>query len=96
MIKTIWNWLVWSSSNADKVSLTIKGFASFIPTVVLFFTFLHLNVSSDSLSGVIDGIAVLVTSLGAVITAVVTVVAFLKKIYLTITNQNQAIIAGKV
>ena len=36
IIKTVWNWVVYSSANANKFSLTLKGIAGIALTVISF------------------------------------------------------------
>lgn len=95
MLKTIFQWFVYSSENADKLSRTIKGLSSFIPSVVLLFTVLHINVDGNTLLQLLDGIAIFVTALGTAVTAGYTVIAFLIKIWTTINGSNEVILGHR-
>lgn len=55
---------MYSSANAEKYSLTIKGLITFVPTLVTFLTLVHINVDPNTLTGLVDGLAVFVSQFG--------------------------------
>jgi len=85
------NWLLYSSKDANKIGLTIKGLSAFVPTIMVMFGLAQLNVSQDSVLGFIDAIAVLVTATLSVITAGLTVWGFVRKIISTFKGTNEVI-----
>lgn len=95
MIQKAWQWLVYSSQDADKVSLFIKGLAGFIPSVVLVLSVIHINVSGDNLAGFLQALAVLVTIAGSVVTAIITVLGFVRKIVSTAIGQNEVVLGWR-
>lgn len=90
-MKKFLNWIIYSSNNASKYSLSIKGLAGFIPMAVGFFTFLHLNVEPGSLLALIDAIAAFVTAIGAAVTACYTLFGVIRKLYKTLVGTNDVI-----
>lgn len=93
MITKIWQWLVYSSENADQYSRTIKGLAKFIPSAVILFGLLHVNVSQSELLAVVDGIAVFVSAAAATISALEVLFGAIRKVYRTATQTN-AVVSG--
>lgn len=72
-IKKVWVFLVYSSVNADKYSLTLKGVLGVVGTIVLFSAgFLHFGISAESISNISDLVLV---AFNATMTALSYVVA---------------------
>mgnify|MGYP001619359812 CR=1 FL=1 len=68
-LKKIWKWLVYSSANKEKISLTIKGVGlALIPYVAGFAPLIGLNVSGlpDLVGNVAELVGVLLTGIGLV------------------------------
>lgn len=52
-IKKVWAFLVYSSANADKISLTLKGVLASAVTVVLFAVgFFHFNIQVEQITNI--------------------------------------------
>lgn len=96
MITKVWNWLVYSSTNADKYSTTIKGFATFIPTIIVLIGLLHLpiHVTADSANGIIDQIVIIITALASIVSGIMTVVGAIRKIFRTTQGTNDVVVRG--
>jgi len=94
MIK-IWNWLVYSSKNAEKYSLTIKGLATFVPSVVAFLALVNINIEANTFLAAIDILAAVVVAFFAMISALYTLTGLIRKLYTTIVGNNAVIIAGR-
>lgn len=87
-----WQWLVRSSSNPDELSATVKGLAGFIPSIIIVTSILHLNVGADDLENFIKSLALFVSGFTTVVTAVVSVFGFLRKLWTTARGTNQVIL----
>lgn len=95
-IKKIWNWLVLSSANASKISLTVKGvLLGLLPTIVYFSGILGLHTSIDILNIVVNDISMVIVELGTLISVAATVIGLIRKIHATITGTNDVIMASK-
>ena len=90
-LKNIGNWLLWSSENSNKISLTIRGLAGFIPSAVLLFAALHIDVSANQLADFVESLVALVSTFGAFVGAVAFLYGIVRKISLTILGQNDAL-----
>lgn len=75
ILKSIWNWLVFSSADPDKLSLTLKAAIPFI-------VFLRYG-NQVELGGAIDAVTHLVVLLVTCITGAMTAYGALRKVYLT-------------
>ena len=92
VLKKIGKWLVFSSSNADKISLTVKGILyALIPAYVLFMGLYDIQTDSAKLSAVIDQIGGIVIVFGGMITAIMAGYGALRKIFTTATGTNAVI-----
>lgn len=91
MIQKIWNWIVWSSSNPEKISLTIKGFATFVPALVVLFAFLHIQVTSDTLLAILNDTAIGLSALATFIGVIMSIYGSYRKISTTALGTNQVL-----
>ncbi len=95
-MKKFWAWLLLSSSDPEKVSLTIKSAGAMFATYIIFFTGLfHKNIQPSDLEVLTNGIANFVSLALMAISAVVGVWAALRKIFLSLTGGNEVINSGK-
>ena len=83
------NWLLLSSQDANQWSLTIKGATVAIPTILVFANLAHLQVTSDSLTAVIDAVSNVVLYIGGGISACVTAYGLIRKLASTILGSNK-------
>lgn len=90
-MQKIFDWLVYSSTNADKWGMTIKGLATFIPSAVILLGFVHVHLDPNDASGFIDSLVVFVTSLGSLIGALATVIGFVRKVQSTYLGRNDVL-----
>jgi len=91
-MKNIWQWLVYSSTNVDRYSLTIKSLGKFIPSAVLLFAFMNINVDSSILLKLFDSIAILVSAFASVVSATSVVYGLARKIWTSIRGTNEVIL----
>ena len=80
MINTILTWILVSSADANKLSLTIKGMLGYL-VPVLMYTF---NLDQGSADIALSDAATLLSTL-------VFAVGLARKIYLTLTHRNEAL-----
>lgn len=86
----IWNWLVTSSADPEKLALTVKGFLGTAGSVVLLLAGLtHIKIGNDQVTTIVDACVQITLTLTTIVSAVVTVAAFIRKIILTITKPPQ-------
>ena len=87
MFKTFWNWLVVSSADEDKLSLTLKGiFGAAVTTLTVVLGFANIHVGD--LTPVVDALITLIQAIAAVVSAVVTLYGLVRKVVLTITGEH--------
>lgn len=69
------NWIVTSSANPEKVSLTVKGaLIAIIPSLLVFSQMMHWGWSNDQLTLVVEAIA-------SIVSAFLVCVGIIRKIY---------------
>lgn len=73
-MRKLFQWLAYSSSNPSAISLTLKGF---LPLLVL------LGIDSADSEALADSVSQLVIALSQVVLSVVTIVGFVRKLWLT-------------
>lgn len=80
-MKKIWNWIVMSSADPTKYALTVKGAIVFaIPFIVQF-----SGIASEAeLNQFADNVMVIVQSLLLAIGGVLSVIGFIRKVYLSL------------
>jgi hypothetical protein len=85
-------WLIFSSKDPNKISLTIKATGATVATYIVFFAGLfHLNIGQSDLSSLIDALAQLAGLLLQAVTTVMAIVGFVRKIHTSITGENQVL-----
>ena len=90
MITKIIDWVLWSSKNADKISLTVKSILSGAIVVTLL-QVLKIDVPVDMFSATIDMFVTIIQEVGVVATAVVTIVGLVRKIVSTFKGTNDVL-----
>jgi hypothetical protein len=83
IIKVVWNWLVRSSANPDKVSLTIKGALS---TAVILLGYLGITGHQLDITSIADNSAEVLVQIVAAITTLTTLYGAIRKLWLTISG----------
>lgn len=92
MMEKIWDWVTWSSKNADKVSLTLKGILTGAVTLAAWgFGLGHIEIPSDLSSAIVDGTVNVILALSGLLSAVSIVIGLIRKLALTFAGKNQAI-----
>jgi hypothetical protein len=87
---TLARWIVVSSTNPSDVSLTIKGIlVGIVPTALILAGFAHVDVGSDQLNAIIDGIVSVVQTLLTLISVVMTTYGLLRKFLNTVKVHQQ-------
>jgi len=76
-MKNLYNWLVWSSVNKDKVSLTIKGALTTLSLILVAFGFV---VSSDDVTALAGSFTDLILTISTLISTIVTICGLVRKI----------------
>jgi len=91
----IWNWLIKSSADADRISLTVKGsLLSIIPIAIFVFKAFNIEVGSDQLNLVTDSIVALIGIFAALVSSVQIAVGMIRKIWTTLDGTNSVITAS--
>ena len=84
MLKKIWDWLVQSSADPTKLSVTVKGALGTAASILLLVSpLVHVQISNEQVTTIIDLVAQIVISFCAVISAVAAILGFARKIYFT-------------
>ncbi len=91
MLKKIWNWLVYSSEDANKISLFIKGVIGFVPSIVVFLNMIHITVSADILVALLQQIIVIITATGTLFGALVGGYGLVRKLINTLKGNNDVL-----
>lgn len=88
-MKKIINWLVISSADPEKLSLTVKGFlVGIIPIVSFVLHFSKINLGDETLTSLIDSIVVLIQAALGIVAGIVFVVGLVRKIVATIQGTH--------
>jgi hypothetical protein len=92
-ITLAWNWLVYSSADPKKVSLSVKGAltvaSSFIIGIVAIF---GVGVSNDDIANIIEAISLVVEMALVLFGAVMSLIGLVRKVYRTIKGEHLGII----
>ncbi len=90
-IKKLWQWVVYSSVNSDKISLSVKGILGTIVTVATIVLGLaNIHVGSALTSQLIDSVITLIQAWAGLISALVAVGGIVRKIFITVKGQHPA------
>jgi hypothetical protein len=91
-IKTAVAWLVFSSKDAQAISLSARGFLVLAATwVTIAAGFAHVQLPSDLLTQFIDSTVALIQGLLMIVSIVVTICGLIRKIARTIDGTNQVL-----
>lgn len=92
MLVKIWNWVVFSSVNEDKIAATVKGFLGVAVAIVTNILIIgHFNIDPAAVQGVADQVLVTLQAILLAISSLVGLVGFLRKIWTTLSGTNQVI-----
>lgn len=90
MLKKIWNWVIYSSANAEEISLTVKGvLLGIVPAVIILGNLAHVTFTSDQLTHIIDGIVAAIGAIGLIVSAIMTLYGLLRKLATTSLGTNE-------
>jgi hypothetical protein len=88
MIKFI-NWIVLSSKDSEKFSLTIKGFGTaFMTLLTVVAGFEHVQLSSADLTAVVDAAVSLLQVVCLAVSTAVTLYGAIRKVVITLKGEN--------
>lgn len=87
-----WKWLVKSSANADKWSLTAKAtLTGLIPSILYFSGLMNVQLDNELLTQFVNKISEVIVYLGGAVTAIAWIVGFCRKIITSIFGTNDVI-----
>lgn len=96
-MKKIWAWIILSSKDPQSASLTVKSILTGGVVYVVFFTGLfHYSVTASQLTQIIDEVGNVVGFVLMAISALATLVGFVRKLFTTATGTNAVINTGVV
>lgn len=87
-LKKIGQWIVYSSANADRYSLTIKSLVKFLPTALIVFALFGFEPEQGAIIAILESIATAVTALGAAVFALQAVYGAIRKAMKTVGGTN--------
>lgn len=91
-LKKIFAWIVYSSSNAEKISLTLKGvFVGALPTIIAVAGLANVSLDSEALTQAVNSIATLIQIGGYVVSTVMILVGAVRKVWTSIRGENAVI-----
>lgn len=94
-MKKFWAWLLLSSSDPEKASLTIKSIGATVVTYGIFFAGLfHKNVNADDLNVLTNSVANFIGIVLIGISSVTAIVAAIRKIFKSLNGTNEVINTG--
>lgn len=76
-----------SSINPEKLSLTIKSLAVFIPSILVLTSLANINITESDLNNVITSALGLLTTVTSIISAGTALFGALRKVYVAINNR---------
>jgi hypothetical protein len=87
-----WKWVVWSSADPAKTSLTIKALlVSGVTYLTVVFQFANINMGSFEMNVLIDGIVSFIQAILMVVSTATALFGLLRKSYKTIKGENPVI-----
>jgi len=87
MITKIIDWFIWSSKNADKISLTLKAILTG-SVVISIFELLKISMPVDNFTDIIDQSVTIIQEAGVIVTSLVTVYGLVRKLVTTFKGTN--------
>jgi len=76
-MKNLYNWILWSSVNKDKVSLTVKGALTTLSLILVAFGFV---VSSEDVQALAGSFTDIILTVSTLTSTIVTIYGFVRKI----------------
>lgn len=93
ILKKFWEWLVMSSADAQKISLTVKAFLiGLIPGILFLTNMLNVQFDSETFTGIVEAVAQIIVLLGGLITAIAFVWGAVRKLLTTLTGKNAVVV----
>lgn len=89
MLKSIWAWLVYSSADSRKLSLTVKGaLTSIIPFVIVAGNLTNLQLQNEDLENVVDGIVLVIEAGLGLVAAITFIYGAIRKVWRTLMGEH--------
>jgi hypothetical protein len=87
-----WNWLVFSSADPKRVSLTLRGFLVALATYTTVLAGIaHVQLPSDLITQLIEGVVSLVQQLLMLVSTAITIIGIVRKIAKTFAGTNKVL-----
>lgn len=91
-LTSAWHWLVFSSANPQRVSLTLKAFLITLATYTTVLAgFAHIQLPSELITQVINGVVNVTQQLLMLVSTAVTVIGLVRKIATTFAGTNKVL-----
>lgn len=90
-IKTFFEWVVFSSKDPEKISLTLKGILGAGVTAATIGMNLAGVGGASELGQVVDALISAVQSFAVLVTSIMTVYGLVRKLYSTVKGENQVL-----
>jgi len=83
-IKALWNWVVYSSADSKKFSLTLKGIAAFVITLLSFrYGIQNVQILNENVSVLVDAVVAFVQDAVTLVSIIATIYGAVRKVVLT-------------
>jgi len=92
MFRKILSWIVYSSKDPKRLSMTIRGLIGFVPSLVVLLALFNITVQEDEVVKLINDIATFAAGLSASYFTLLGIVGFIRKIWTTARNTNEVIL----
>lgn len=88
-MKKIIDWIIYSSEDPAKISMTVKGIlTAAIPTIIFVAKIFNVEIGSEDLTAFVDALVLFIGAVSMAVSAYMTVVGFFRKIFTTLTGNN--------
>ncbi len=88
----VWKWLVYSSENAQRISLMVKGIGmAIIPAILIVTNMFNVKTDNAQLTLFIDSASTIIIVIGGMIATVVTAIGAIRKIVSSFTGTNDVV-----
>lgn len=92
VIKKVFAWLVFSSKNSAKISLSVKSALTFFVTMLTVWAgFAHIQLPTEALTQAVDDIIVFIQTAFLLISTASTIWGLLRKVWTSITGSNAVV-----
>jgi len=93
MIDKIWTWLLYSSSNREKISMSIKGaVGTLIVAASIFLGDINVPLLGENINAVIDAIFATIQAAVGLVSAIMMIVGSIRKVITTYKGTNDVVL----